>query len=101
MVKYLEGNNFDDAVKEGIVLVDFFANWCGPCKMLGPVLEELAKMRTDITILKVDTEVREDIAMRFKIMSIPTMYLYKNGVKIAERVGFTSADMLSKWINQN
>lgn len=100
MIKHLEQGNFEEAIKEGIVLVDFYADWCGPCKMLGPVLEQLAAKRTDVTILKVDVEAREDIAMQFKIMSIPTMHLYKNGAFVSQRVGFASSDMLEAFIDQ-
>lgn len=90
--------NFDDLIKEGIVLVDFYATWCGPCRMLSPILDEVLK-ETDITLLKVDVDKNEMIAKRYGIMSIPTMILFKNGEIMEKRVGMTSKEELIKWIN--
>ena len=65
---YYKGEDYDDLVKDGVVLVDFYADWCSPCKMLGAVLEEL---ETDIKILKVNVDEYPELASRFKVMSIP------------------------------
>ena len=90
---------FDEIIKEDLVLVDFYATWCGPCRMLSPILDEVLK-ETDITLLKVDVDKNEMIAKRYGIMSIPTMILFKNGEIVEKRVGMTSKDELIKWINE-
>lgn len=89
---------FDEIIKEDLVLVDFYATWCGPCRMLSPILDEVLK-ETDITLLKVDVDKNEMIAKRYGIMSIPTMILFKNGEIMEKRVGMTSKEELIKWIN--
>ena len=79
MIKYLEKeSDFKEIVKEGVTLVDFFAEWCGPCKLMGEVLEEME----DAKILKVNTDEFTDLAMSFGIMSIPTLILFKNGEEV-------------------
>ena len=73
--------NFEAEVikSEKTVLVDFFAPWCGPCRMLAPTIEEIANDRTDVKVCKVNTDEQEELAMRFGIMSIPTLIVFKNG----------------------
>lgn len=100
-VLHYGGQNFDELVKEGNVLVDFYASWCGPCKMLGPVLEALAEERKDLKIIKVNVDENEELAGRFSVMSIPTIYLYKDGKIVAERKGFSTKEMLNDWINKS
>ncbi len=97
MIKYLEKENFDEEVKEGIVLVDFYADWCGPCKMLGAVIEELVKEK-EITVLKVNIDQHEALAQRFKIMSIPYLVLFENGVEKKHNLGFMSKEELIAFI---
>ena len=95
MIKYFtEEDNFDEEVKEGSVIVDFFATWCGPCRMLGGVLEDLSKEREDIKILKIDTDEFNEIAMKFGVMSIPTVLFYKDGKMINKNIGFCDKDKL-------
>lgn len=96
---HMENENYDELVKEGIVLVDFYAEWCGPCKMIAPVLASLADARSDINIVKVDVDKQEMTAKRFGILSVPTLYLYKDGKLISERKGFQTIDMLDEWID--
>ncbi|MFA5407597.1 MAG: thioredoxin [Bacilli bacterium] len=96
---HIEKQNYDELIKEGVVLVDFYAEWCGPCKMLGPALESLANMRSDIRIIKVNVDEQENLARRFGIMSVPTLYLYNNGSLVAECKGFHTLDMLNEWID--
>lgn len=100
-VLHYGGQNFDELVKEGNVLVDFYASWCGPCKMLGPVLEALAEERKDLKIIKVNVDENEELAGRFSVMSIPTIYLYKDGKIVSERKGFSTKEMLNDWINKS
>ena len=99
MIKYLENENFDDEVKNGKVLVDFYADWCGPCKMLGVVLEEIAKEK-DIKILKVNVDSHEDLSARFRIMSIPYIVLFQDGKEAKHNLGFLSKEDLVNFIEE-
>ena len=91
---------FDALIKEGTTLVDFFATWCGPCKMLSPVLEEVAQENPNITIIKVDVDEARPLAARFGIQAIPTLFLFKDGVQVAERKGYQNKNQLLAFINQ-
>jgi len=83
----------------GLVLVDFWAEWCGPCKMIGPVLEELAtEMAGQVTIAKVNVDESPMIASKVGIRSIPTLKLYKDGQIVADRVGGLPKAQLKQWI---
>ncbi len=97
-VIHVKEQNFDELVKEGIVLVDFYADWCGPCKMLGPIIETFANERADVKVIKINVDEREELAGHFNVISIPTLMLFKDGVMISERKGFHTADMLNEWI---
>ena len=81
--------NFEAEVikSEKTVLVDFFAPWCGPCRMLAPTIEEIANDRTDVKVCKVNTDEQEELAMRFGIMSIPTLIVFKNGEPVKKTMG--------------
>ena len=93
---------FDEVIQSGTVLVDFFATWCGPCKMLTPVLEELAEeMEGKATIVKVDVDELGDIAARYRIMSIPTLFVFKDGELKEKVVGFQPKPALVKLIERN
>lgn len=93
---------FDEVIQSGTVLVDFFATWCGPCKMLTPVLEELAEeMEGKATIVKVDVDELGDIAARYRIMSIPTLFVFKDGELKEKVVGFQPKSALVKLIERN
>ena len=82
---------FDEAVKTGRVLVDFWATWCGPCMMMGEMIaRDLEPSHPEVTVVKVNVDEAPDIAAAFGIMSIPALYCFDNGVKKAEFVGVTS-----------
>lgn len=93
-------NNFNEQIKEGVVLVDFFATWCGPCKMQAPVLEELKEDRSDVKVVKIDVDQETEIARLYGVMSIPTLILFKDGKEIAKNVGFMPKELLVQWINE-
>ena len=84
------------------VLIDFWAEWCGPCKMIGPVLEELAlELGEKIKIVKVDVDSNNQTAMKYAIRSIPTLVIIKDGSVQAQHVGAASKAQLENFINQN
>ena len=87
-VEHLNDSNFAEKTANGIALVDFFATWCGPCRMLGPVIEEIgAESDGSFAVYKVDIDECEDIAMDFGIMSVPTVVVLKNGVEVERMIG--------------
>ena len=88
--------DFDKMTKEGLVLVDFYATWCGPCKMLGPVLETL-----EIDVLKIDVDECPEVAREYGIMTIPTLMLFNEGELKGTNVGFMPKEALENWIEEN
>ncbi len=95
-VKVLDTNTFDSAISEGKSVVDFFATWCGPCKMLSPIVDAASEQYTDIKFFKVDIDNDMDIAMRYKIMSVPTLIIFENGEIVNKSVGLISGDELAE-----
>ncbi|HSP21960.1 MAG TPA: thioredoxin [Planococcus sp. (in: firmicutes)] len=94
--------NFSQEISEGLVLVDFWAAWCGPCKMIAPVLEELdADMNGKVKILKVDVDENQGTASEYGIMSIPTLLLMKDGQPVDKVVGFRPKEALAELVNQH
>lgn len=102
-MKHLNNTNFHETIQnsEKPVLVDFWADWCGPCKMLGPVLEELEKEQTGFEIAKVNVDEQSALAGEFNVMSIPTVLLFKNGNCIAKSVGYRSKDDMLSFVKEN
>ncbi|MBQ8871369.1 MAG: thioredoxin [Bacilli bacterium] len=92
-------NNFKEEVLDykGTVLVDFYADWCGPCKMLSPVLEEISN-ETDIKICKVNVDENQALAIEYKVMSIPTLIVFKEGKKELVSVGLKSKEEILEMI---
>lgn len=72
------------------VIVDFYADWCGPCRMLAPTIEDLDKTRKDILVVKVNVDEAQDLAMQYRVMSIPTVLLFKDGKSVKQFVGVQS-----------
>ena len=96
--------NFDTEVLKSSkpIVVDFWAEWCGPCKMIGPILEELAiEMNRKIRIVKIDVDNNNQTAMNYSIRSIPTLIIIKDGVVVAQHIGAASKGQLHSFINQN
>ena len=92
---HLKNENFKDIIKDK-VLVDFYANWCGPCKMVGP---ELEKAEGNIKVVKVDVDEFEDIAREYGVMSIPTLILFEDSKEIKRTIGFIDKDRIEKFID--
>lgn len=93
MARVINTSEFDKAIENGVVVVDFFATWCGPCKMLAPVFDE-ASQEVDATFVKVDIDQSLEIAQRFNITTVPTMMVFKNGQKVDSMVGFMPKEKL-------
>lgn len=96
----VETKDFNDAISKGIVLVDFYANWCGPCKMLSPILAEFDEKNDDVKVIKIDVDRQPELASLFNVMSIPTLVLFKEGRMIGMKQGFMTEDMLNEWIKE-
>ena len=88
---------FEEIIKDNLVIVDFFATWCGPCRMQGPVLEEFAS-KNNVKTIKVDVDKFPALARQYAVMSIPTLILFKNGEEVDKKIGLTSLTELSEWI---
>lgn len=100
-MKVIETNesNFKDLVKEGKVLVDFNATWCGPCRMLKPILDEFSD-NTNAKVLSVDVDQNENLAKEYNIYSIPCLILFENGVETKRNVGLLSMDDLKDFVGE-
>ena len=98
-MNYLENiDDLENLIKEGDVLVDFFATWCGPCKMLSPVLEEIAEKFPRIKVVKVDIDRFDDLTRAHGIMSVPTIEVYRDGALVKKEVGYHSLDEIVSWL---
>jgi thioredoxin 1 len=100
-IVYAKTDNFNETISSGLVLVDFYADWCGPCKMIAPVLEQIAGERADLKIVKLNVDEESQVAQKFGVMSIPTLILFKDGTQIAQTLGFKPKDQLLSWIESN
>ena len=99
MIKVLGSSEFDTEVKDGVVIVDFYADWCGPCKMLAPVLEEVAQELPKVTFAKVDVDQDPSLAGRYGIQSIPHLILFKDGQAVDQISGFVGKDVILEKLN--
>ena len=88
-ILHVNKNDFDSVVKQSAktVLVDFWASWCGPCRMIAPVLEEVAAERPDVKVCKVNVDEEQELAMSYGVSSIPTLLVFKNGQVVKQSVG--------------
>ncbi len=102
-LKHINENEFESVVSSNkLVLVDFFATWCPPCKMLGPVLEEtLQEVGDDTDIVKINVDENEKLSQKFNIMSVPTLILFKDGEMVDKTIGYQPKEQILNFINQN
>ncbi len=99
-VRELDSKIFDKETAKGTTLVDFWATWCGPCKMLAPVIEEISDSNKAVKFGKVDINAEREIAGRFGVMSIPTLILFKNGEEVDRLIGAYPREIIEKWIKE-
>ena len=98
MIKHLENSTeFEKEVQGEVVLVDFYADWCGPCQMLAPVLEELDK-EGKVKVVKIDVDSLPELARQFRVMSIPTVMLFKNGQFVKKQLGYMPLEALKEFV---
>lgn len=100
-VKVINSAAFNDSIKEGYSVVDFNATWCGPCRMLGPVLEKLSGDMTSVKFYAIDVDDNPDVAQRFNVMSIPYVAVFKDGQKVGENVGFIPEAAMKAFIEKS
>ncbi|KAB2867579.1 MAG: thioredoxin [Bacteroidales bacterium] len=93
-VKVLNSNNFAAITKRGIVVVDFWAPWCAPCKMMAPILNDIAESEPDITIAKLNVDNQQQLAAKFAIRGIPTMVIFKNGKEVKRFTGVKTKSVI-------
>ena len=99
MLKYLKNEDFNEEIKNGLVLVDFYADWCGPCRMISPIVEELSNEVEGLKVIKINVDEREDVAKIYGIMSIPTLILFRDGQMEKKQLGFVPKEVLMRWFN--
>lgn len=101
-LKYLNDDNFVKEISSGVTLVDFYADWCGPCRMMEPVIEELAsEMNGKATIAKLDIEAAQQTTSTYNVTSIPTLILFKNNEEVERFIGVKSKDELTRIISKH
>lgn len=100
MIDY-QGQNYTDVVgQQGLVVVQYFATWCGPCKMLKPVLESIASELSDVKFYRVDIDLYRNQAIEAGIKSVPTVVLYKDGEEVDRQSGYQPKERVQNWMNQ-
>lgn len=102
MLKNIKKDEFDSQVlkAEKVTLVDFYASWCGPCQMLGPVLENIAKNEEDFDIIKVNIDDAQDIAIQYGVEVVPTMLIFKQGQVVGQLVGYADESQITQEVKK-
>lgn len=99
LLKHLDDENFSSEIADGVTLVDFYADWCGPCRMMTPIIEEFAKdMQGKVSVGKLDIDASQKTTQAFQVTSIPTLILFKNGQELKRIVGLKDLVTLKKLI---
>jgi thioredoxin 1 len=98
-VIFADNTNLEETIKdEKLVLLDFYADWCGPCKMIGPVLEQVAGENDDIKVVKVNVDENISLAQQYGVQGIPALFVVKDGEVVAQKAGFMPKDALVNWV---
>ena len=92
--------NHDETVNDGIVFIDFWAEWCGPCKRFAPVFEKASEVHTDVIFAKVDTEDQRDLSAMYGVTSIPTLVIYRDGIPVFSQPGALPGNVLEDLVGQ-
>ncbi len=101
LIKHLDASSFTAETQKGLVMVDFWATWCPPCRQMAPILDEVAKdVAGKVTLAKVDVDKNRELASQYNIQGIPTLILFKDGKEVARYVGLQSKDYLLQQLNQ-
>ncbi|CDR33026.1 thioredoxin [Criblamydia sequanensis] len=101
-IKHVNDENFDSEVKQGVVLVDFYADWCGPCRMIAPIIEKLAaKFQGKASVVKLDIEAAQSTTARYNVTSIPTLILFVNGEEKERIVGVRDENTLDQLLQKS
>lgn len=90
----LKNKDFDNTIQKGMALVDFYADWCGPCKMVSPIVDEISEERPDIIVGKVNVDEENALAIKYGVMNIPTLIVFKDGKEIHRIVGYRPKDAI-------
>ena len=96
-VIYANADNFQEKVASGTVILDFYADWCAPCRMIGPVLEQIAEEHPELKVVKVNVDENIELANNFGVKGIPALFVLKEGKTVAQRAGFMPKDALINW----
>lgn len=94
--------NFSEILaKKDLVLIDFFAEWCGPCKMVAPILKEVKELVPDVSIIKIDVDKNQELAAKYQIRGVPTLMLFRNGQQVWRQSGVLQANQIQQIIDQH
>lgn len=99
MVKKIENNDMSEVLSSKCALVDFSAAWCGPCNMIGPIVEQLSEEKSDVEFFNVDVDKNPDLAMEYRIQSIPALVLFKDGNEADRSIGVIPKDKIEEFIS--
>jgi len=91
--------NFEEMIKNGKVIVDFWAEWCGPCRMLTSILDDVEKTNPEIKVVKVNVDEEPELASQYQIRSIPTIYYFNNGIVVEKRIGFAGKNDILEMVS--
>ena len=101
MIKHIESiQEFEEAIKGEKVLLDFYADWCGPCKMLAPVLEDISRENEDVTIVKVNVDELGALAQRYKVQAIPSLFYLEGGIVKNQSLGYMNKNQLLNFLGK-